>query len=75
MRDDYWIGSGSIEDDGRRSLDKSKTDSEVVSERRKIDGGWIVGRDKDEERKRWKWRGSVGCWRKGKDIDSGGNWC
>ena len=76
MRDDYYwerergkIGGGCIEVDGRSSLDMTKTDSEVGSERRKIDGGWFVGRDRDE----WKWRGSVGGW-KGKDIDSEGNW-
>jgi hypothetical protein len=73
VRDDYWegkIGGGDIEVDCRSSLDMTKTGSEVGLERRKIDGGWFVGRDRDE----WRWRGSVGGWRKGKDIDSEGNW-
>lgn len=55
-------------------MDTSKTGSVMGAERRRIGGGWVVARDRDEQRKSWRWTDSVGGWRKGKDIDSEGNW-
>ena len=58
---------GDIGVDGRCSLDRTKPDSEEGLARRWTDGDCV---DKGWENKRWRWKSSVGDWRR-KDKDTG----